>query len=84
MRRNWENLPNSYFVGKFVNIGLAAYEPKLRAHIKELIWIKVTGSYGNWLVGEIDDEPRLRQDTKRGDVILFAKQAIDKILGVSE
>lgn len=82
-RPNWKNVPNSYFVGKHVSIPLPSYDPILKEHLVSFAWIKVTGTWGNWLVGTFDSTCERRPDIQEGATTHFAKEDIDRVLGQS-
>lgn len=83
MSRKWTNLPDAWFIDKHVYIGFPAFDPNMKAHIKEFGWVKVKGTWGAWLCGELGDDLRLRPDIKRGEMIYFTKNEIDNVLGYS-
>lgn len=82
MKRNWANLPDSFFIGKFACVGFPYWDNRVQDFLDEFIYVKVTGTSAEWLVGILDGEPRLRTDMKPGDVIHFLKSDIEKVMGV--
>jgi len=80
-KKNWDNLPDNFFIGKFVKYGFPFYCEKRKRRFHELAWVKVIKIESDWIVGIIDSELTKGQEFSAGWFLHFLKSDIEDVMG---
>lgn len=80
MASKYSRLPLPTFVGKHAKLPFPYFDEKYKMHLKVLMWVKVVGVWGNWLVGRLEEISQLRDDLKIETEIHFLPEDIDEMM----
>jgi Uncharacterized protein conserved in bacteria (DUF2314) len=71
----WALKPSNFFIGKYVKLGFRTDDGRALEHM----WVEVTGISGDFLVGNLNNDPVACSYLKDGTALEFTKDEIEGV-----